>query len=127
MCNQFTFHRQFGIDTRRSHFEPQPDSILSVGGSHGQNHQDLDTLDLGAPRHAQYMQKARKKHQNTVYWVDINLALKKGLKFYQTRSNVIILHEAFPAYCIPKVVRMAIGEVIYKKVYESFRMLPKIL
>ena len=27
-------------------------------------------------------------------WVDINLALKKGLKFYQTRSNAIILHDA---------------------------------
>ena len=31
--------------------------------------------------------KVRKKHQNTVYWVDIKLAQKKGLKFYQTRSN----------------------------------------
>ena len=36
---------------------------------------------------------AWKKHQNTVYWADNNLALKKGLKFYQTRSNAIILHE----------------------------------
>ena len=36
------------------------------------------------------------------YGVDINLALKKGLKFYQTRSNAIILHETLPAYCIPK-------------------------
>ena len=46
--------------------------------------------DLNAPRHAQYMYKAQKRHQNTVYWVDINLALRKGLKFYQTRSNAII-------------------------------------
>ena len=44
------------------------------------------------------------RHQNAVYWVDINLALRKGLKFYQTRSNAIILHETLPAYCIPKVV-----------------------
>ena len=70
-------------------------------------HKDPDTIDLGAPRLAQYMHKAWKKHQNTVYWVDINLALKKGLKFYQTRSNAIILHETLPAYCIPKVARMA--------------------
>ena len=41
------------------------------------NHKDPDTIDLNAPRHAQYMHKAWKKHQNTVYWVDINLALKK--------------------------------------------------
>ena len=51
------------------------------------NRKDPDTIDLEAPRLAQYMHKARKKHKNTVYWVDINFALKKGLKFYQTRSN----------------------------------------
>ena len=33
---QFTFHHQFGIDTWRSKFEQQTDSILSVCGSHGQ-------------------------------------------------------------------------------------------
>ena len=43
-------------------------------------HKDPDTVDLGAPRLAQYMHKAWKKHQNTVYWVDINLALRKGLE-----------------------------------------------
>ena len=39
------------------------------------------------------MHKVRKKHQNTVYWVDIKYAQQTGLKFYQTRLNVIILHE----------------------------------
>ena len=90
------------------------------------NHKDPDTIDLNAPRHAQYMHKAWKRHQNAVYWVDINLALKKGLKFYQTRSNAIILQETLPAYCIPKVVRMETGEVIYEKVYMSPRPPPKI-
>ena len=75
------------------------------------DHKDPDTIDLEAPRLAQYTHKAWKKHQNTVYWVDVNLALKKGLKSYQTRSNAIILHETLPAYCIPKVVRMETGEV----------------
>ena len=60
-------------------------------------HKDPDTIDLEAPRLAQYMHKTWKKHQNTVYWVDINLVLKKGLKFYQTRPNAIILHETLPA------------------------------
>ena len=59
-------------------------------------------------RHAQYLHKAWKKHQDAVYWVDINLAIAKGLKFYQTRSNAIILQETLPAYCIPKVVTMEI-------------------
>ena len=39
--------------------------------------------------------------RRSIHWVDINLAMKIGLKFYQTRSIAIIL-----AYCIPKVVRM---------------------
>ena len=89
-------------------------------------HKDFDTIDLGTPRLAQYMHKAWKRHQHTVYWVDINLALKKVLKFYQTRSHAIILHETLPAYCIPKVVRMENGEVIYEKVYASPRPPPKI-
>ena len=72
------------------------------------------------------MHKVWKRHQNAVYWVDINLALKKRLKFCQTRSNAINLHETLPAYCFPKVVRMEIGEVIYERVFASPRPPPKI-
>ena len=61
-----------------------------------------------------------------MYWVDINLALKKGLKSYQTRSNAIILYDTLPAYCIPKIVRMETGEVMYEKVFMSPRLPPKI-
>ena len=89
-------------------------------------HKDPDTIDLNEPRHAQYMHKAWKRHQNAVFWVDINLALRKGLKVYQTRSNAITLHETLPAYCIPKVVRMETGEVVYEKVFMSPRLPPKI-
>ena len=88
------------------------------------NHKDPDTIDLNAPRHAQYMHKPWKRHQNAVYWVDINLVLKKKLKFHQTRSNAIILHETLPAYCIPK--GMETGEVICEKVFASRRPPPKI-
>ena len=70
-------------------------------------------IDLSEPRRAQYLHKAWKRHQDAVFWVDINLALKKGLKNNQTRSNAIILQEILPAYCIPKVVRMETGEVIH--------------
>ena len=90
------------------------------------NHKDPDTIDLNAPRHAQYIHKAWKRHQNTVYWVDINLATKKGLTFYQTRSNAVILQETLPAYCIPKVVTMKTGEVLSEKVHVSPRPRPKI-
>ena len=39
MCNQFTFRHQFRIDTGRSKFEQQTDSILSACGSYGQRTQ----------------------------------------------------------------------------------------
>ena len=90
------------------------------------SHKDPDDIDLNVPRHAQYLHNAWKRHQDAVYWVDINLAIKKRLQFYQTRSNAIILLEALPAYCVPKVVRMKTGEVSYEKVYMSPRPPPKI-
>ena len=79
------------------------------------SHKDLDEKDLNVPRRAQYLHIAWKRHQDAVYWVDIDLAIKKGLKFYQTRSNAIILQETLPAFCIPKVVRLKTGEVLYEK------------
>ena len=89
-------------------------------------HRDPNKIDLKAPRLALYMQKTWKKHQNTVYWVDIKLAQKKGFKFYQTRSNAIILYDILPAYCIPKAIMMEAGEIIYEKVHASPRPPPKI-
>ena len=89
-------------------------------------HEGPEKVDLKAPRLAQYMQTAWNKHQNTVYWVDVRLAQKKGLKFHQTRSNAIILYNTLPAYCIPKALKMGTGEIINEKVYESPRPLPKI-
>ena len=44
--------------------------------------------------------------------VDIDLAIKGGLVFYQTRSNAIILQGTLPAHCIVKVQRLKNGEKI---------------
>ena len=90
------------------------------------NHKDPDVIDWSVPRRAQYLHKTWKRHQDAVYWVDINLAIEKGLKFCQTRSSAIILQETLPVCCIPKVVRMETGEVMYEKVYMSPRPQPKI-
>ena len=49
-----------------------------------------------------------------------------GFKFYQTRSNAIILYDTLPAYWIPKAIMMETGEIKYEKVYASPRPLPKI-
>lgn len=60
------------------------------------------------------------------FWVDIDLAIQKGLTFYQTRLNAIILQRKLPAYCIPTVVKLKTGEVLYEKAYMSPRQQPKI-
>ena len=78
------------------------------------------------PRLAQYMHKKWKKHRNTVHWVDMQLAQRKGLKFYQTRSNEIIPHDTLPAYCVSEVIVMESGELTYEKVYVSPRPPPTI-
>ena len=83
-------------------------------------------IDFSVPRRAQYVHSAWKKHQDAVFWVDIDLAIRKGLTFYQTRSNAIILQGTLPAYCIPKVVKLKTGEVLYEKAYMSPRPPPKI-
>ena len=90
------------------------------------SHKDPDEIDLNVLRHAQYLHNAWKRHQDAVYWVDIDLAIEKGLTLYQTRSNAIILQEKLPAYCIPKVVRLKSGDVLYDKVCMSPRPPPKI-
>ena len=64
-------------------------------------HKDPYKLDLAQPRLAWHKQKTWKRQQDTVYWVHIQLAQRKGLKFHQTRCNAIIFYDTLPAYCIP--------------------------
>ena len=42
-------------------------------------HKDPEIKDLNVPRRAQYLQSAWKKHQDAVFWVDVDLAIRKGL------------------------------------------------
>ena len=65
------------------------------------SHKDPDEIDLNVPRRAQYLHNAWKRHQDAVYWVDIDLAIREGFRFYQTRSNAIILQRTLPD-CIPE-------------------------
>ena len=70
-----------------------------------ENHKDPEHIDFSVPRRAQYVHSAWKRHQDAVFWVDIDLAIREGLTFYQTRSNAIILQGTLPAHCVSKVVR----------------------
>ena len=47
------------------------------------DHKDPHELDLTKPRLASYKQKKWKRHQDTVYWVDVQLAQRRGVKFCQ--------------------------------------------
>ena len=67
-------------------------------------HKDPETIDLAAPRLAQYMHKVWKKHQNTVYWVDIKLAQRKDWSsirrdrtpsFFTIHSQLIVSRKLF--------------------------------
>ena len=77
-------------------------------------------------RLAQCLQNAWKRHQDAVFWVDIDLGIKEGLTFYQTRSNAIILQGTLPAHCIVKVERLKNGEKLYERQYLFPRPPPKI-
>ena len=86
------------------------------------NHKDPDTINLEAPRHAQYMHKAWKKHKNTVSWVDINLALKKDwssvkhdrtLSFFTKHSQLIVSR---------RLLRLKLGKS-YTRKYMRFLVL----
>ena len=126
MCFQSDFYHQLWINTWRLKFEQETDSIFLLVDLMAKSQKDPKVIDLNTPHHAQYLHNAWKRHQDAVFWVDINLAIKKGLTFYQTRSNANILQETLPAYCVPKVVRKKTGEVLYEKVYMSPRPPPKI-
>ena len=49
-----------------------------------ESHKDPEHIDFSVPRRAQYVHSAWKRHQDAVFWVDIDLAIREGLTFYQT-------------------------------------------
>ena len=84
-----------------------------------ESHRDPEYIDFSVPRLARYMHKAWKRHQDAVFWVDIDLGIKEGLVFCQTRSNAIILQGTLSAHCIVKVERLTAGEKLYERQYLS--------
>ena len=80
-----------------------------------EDHKDPEYIDFSVPRLARYMHQAWKRHQDAVFWVDIDLGIKEGLVFYQTRSNAIILQGTLPAHCIVKVERLKTEENLYER------------
>ena len=91
-----------------------------------ETHKDPEHIGFSVPRLARYMHSAWKRHQDAVFSVDIDLAIREGLTFYHTRSNAIILQGTLPAHCFLKVERLKTGEMFYERRYLSPRPPPKI-
>ena len=76
--------------------------FFSLIDPRNENHKDPEYIDYSAPRRARYLQNAWKRHQDTVFGVDIDLGIREGSMFYQTRSNAIILQGTLPSHYISK-------------------------
>ena len=56
------------------------------------------------------------KHlQNTVFWCNLFPAQERELRFYQTRSNAVVLYDTLPADFIQKAVCTKTGESLYQR------------
>ena len=78
--------------------------------------------DLDKPRIAPYKHTWR-SHHNTAIWCNLKLDLRKGLRFYQTRSHATTLSDTLPAICIDKVVCMKTRKELYCRILKSPRLL----
>ena len=58
MCNQFTFHHQFRIDTGRSNLIKRQTVFFLPVDPMDKEQKDPENIDLKAPRLARYMHKA---------------------------------------------------------------------
>ena len=114
------------LTTRDQNFSRRQTVFFLPVDPRNESHRDPEYIDFSVPRLARYMHSAWKRHQDSVFWVDIDLGIREGLAFYQTRSNAIILQGTLPAHCIVKVERLKTGEKLYEKQYLSPRPPPKI-
>ena len=42
-----------------------------------EDHKDPENIDYSVPRHARYVPNTWKRHQDTVFWVDIDFEISK--------------------------------------------------
>ena len=65
MCVQSSFYHQFWMNTWRSEFKQETDSILfCLLIQETKNHKDPEKIDFRVPRRAQYLHNAWKRHQD---------------------------------------------------------------
>ena len=80
-----------------------------------ESHRDPERIDFSVPRLARYVQSAWKRHQDAVFWDDIDLSIREGLTFYQARSNAMIFQGTLPARYVSKVERSRTVEMLFER------------
>ena len=56
-----------------------------------------------------------KQFQDTVFWCNLKFAQQRGLQFYQSRSNAVILYDTLPAEFTEKAICMKTKDQLYKR------------
>ena len=85
----------------------------------------METLcDLSKARIALY-KNTWKHFQDTVFWCNLKLAQQRGLQFYQTRSNAVVLYDTLLAEFIEKAICMKTKDQLYQ--WESAILRPRVV
>ena len=63
--------------------------------------------------------------QHTVLWCNLKLAQQRGLQFFQTRSNAVILYDTLPAEFIEKAICLKTKDQLYME--ESVILGPRVV
>ena len=129
MCNQFTLHHKFRIDTGRTKLKQgKTDSILYGCESHGQGTQRSVQAWLDQTTSCTVQAEEVEKNTRTRCIGSIHslLNVKDWSSIKQDVMQSIILYDTLSACCISKVVVMEYGQIIYEKVYASPRPPPTI-
>ena len=80
--------------------------------------------DLPQGRIAPY-KNTWKHFQNTVFWCILKVAQQRGLQFYQTRSNAVIVYDTLPAEFIEKAICIKTKDQLYQR--ESVIVRPRVV
>ena len=104
------------FDSRRSQSQNRQTScVLNCCESDGQSIWLTRTLcDLSQARIVPY-KNTWKHFQDTICWCNLKLAQQRGLPFYQTRSNAVILYDTLPAEFIEKAICVKTKDQLYQR------------
>ena len=114
MCSQFALHHKFRIDSGEDKILAGTDRRYSLQPWIPCIRITKIRKSLIWPNNVLHRStKSGKCTKIRCIGVDFQLAQRKGLKFYQTRSNAIIFFDTLPACCISKAIVMKADEIIY--------------